>query len=151
MTYRVLYVSQGADNLTGADLASILQSAHDYNQSAGITGLLLFHKGTFLQLLEGDREQIENLLRKIEKDSRNQELDVIHEEESGARMFSDWSMSFVPLDPNDPVPLDSSLVNIMDPKDLMDRVSGKTDALANFFTNVLKEKVGSDRLGKTTH
>ncbi|MEM7363377.1 MAG: BLUF domain-containing protein, partial [Pseudomonadota bacterium] len=37
---------------------------------AGVTGMLLYHEGSFLQALEGDRAVVEALYERIEEDPR---------------------------------------------------------------------------------
>jgi Sensors of blue-light using FAD len=50
--YRLVYRSTGMGVLSGADLDRILLRAKASNAGAGITGLMLFNEGTFLQALE---------------------------------------------------------------------------------------------------
>jgi hypothetical protein len=56
---------------------------------------LLYHNGTFLQVLEGPQDAVLGLVERIEKDPRNSNIDRMFEEEAPARMFSDWSMAYV--------------------------------------------------------
>ena len=41
------------------------------NPASGVTGMLLYGNGTFLQALEGDEKVVADLYGKIEKDSRH--------------------------------------------------------------------------------
>jgi hypothetical protein len=151
MTYRLLYMSKSVGDLSEVDLARILESARRHNPERGITGVLLFHRGMFLQVLEGGRDDIQALVRTIESDPRNEELDVIYEDEAGQRLFRDWSMSYVPLDDADLEPFSDAEDAVVRPDELLRRVADNPDIVAAFFAKVLNDKVGPDRLGQTLH
>ena len=151
MNFRLLYVSKAADNLTSEDLTLILKSAHSFNPTHDITGLLLLHEGTFLQVLEGDRDTVMALLQKIEDDPRNEELDVIFEEESGDRLFGNWSMNYLPLNSQDMAPSTELANAVIEPEELYSRISEQPNAVAEFFVNVLKDKVKVDPVDPTIH
>jgi hypothetical protein len=53
-----------------------------------------------LQLLEGDKNKVENLFNIISKDSRHREVTLIFEENINERIFPSWSMAFHEFDDN---------------------------------------------------
>jgi hypothetical protein len=55
----------------------ILQTARKANSLLGISGLLLYRMGHFVQLLEGDEEAVLKLYQKIQLDSRHKECKVL--------------------------------------------------------------------------
>lgn len=59
--------------------------------------MLLHHSGSFLQVLEGEKEKVEALYDKIERDPRHGAT-LILVKETGPRAFGDWSMGFAELD-----------------------------------------------------
>lgn len=80
--------------LTQNDLHDILQESRNYNPQQNITGCLLYFKGEFLQILEGQKEEIEILFEKIRNDNRHTHVNLISLEPAEGRMYPDWSMAF---------------------------------------------------------
>lgn len=99
MNYLV-YVSQARQGLGAADLEAILATSRRKNPSCGISGMLLFasgrdgRRGSFMQLLEGDRGALETLRTTIFADPRHHTKIVIEQGEKPGRDFADWSIAF---------------------------------------------------------
>ena len=53
--HQLVYVSAATHAFTKSELLELLNKARANNQRLGITGLLLFKDGDFIQLLEGDK------------------------------------------------------------------------------------------------
>jgi len=68
------------------------------NTKTGVTGLLLYHDGNFMQLLEGDTSQVMATFDRIKKDPRHTGCITLVNEPVSERLFSDWSMAFRNLD-----------------------------------------------------
>lgn len=98
MTYRLIYSSKSNGELTDEDLESILAVARTQNKKAGITGMLLFHDGSFIQVLEGDREKVQSLLKKISADARHSDVELLFEDFETERLFGQWQMAFLTTD-----------------------------------------------------
>ena len=88
--YRLVYVSAATVAFSKADLLDLLTKARDKNQKAGITGMLLYHDGDFLQLIEGERSAVQSLFEVIKADPRHSGTIVVDEEEADERVFADW-------------------------------------------------------------
>ncbi|NCV38941.1 MAG: BLUF domain-containing protein [Betaproteobacteria bacterium] len=69
-----------------------------HNSDHSITGLLLYDQGSFCQVLEGEKKDLKNLYKKIEKDPRHFNVNLISEKDIDIREFSAWSMRFINLD-----------------------------------------------------
>jgi hypothetical protein len=91
---QVVYSSSSTALLTPQDLAEILDVARRNNEDADITGMLLYRRGQFLQVLEGPEEQLASLLAKLVKDPRHHHVQVLLDGYVGARAFGAWSMAF---------------------------------------------------------
>jgi hypothetical protein len=91
---QVIYASAATREWTPEELLHLLHGARQRNTALGITGLLGYNTGTFLQLLEGPPARVRGLLRRIEKDPRHGELTVLLERVVQTRFFPDWSMGF---------------------------------------------------------
>lgn len=94
MPYHVVYVSSASQPFSKAALLDLLEKARNKNISLGVTGMLLFKDGNFMQVLEGEREIVTNLAKTIESDPRHKDFILLIQGTSENRFFSDWSMGF---------------------------------------------------------
>lgn len=89
----LLYVSFATRRMSDADLVELAaQSARD-NRILDVTGILMYEDGIFLQVLEGDRDVVRDLMQKIVEDKRHERLAVLLEEDVERRHFPDWHMA----------------------------------------------------------
>ncbi len=88
------YVSRSAEPMAPAELLELLYQCRTNNRKRGITGLLLYANGTFLQALEGEDEVIDELIGMISNDPRHAEVQIIQRKEVPERQYSEWSMGF---------------------------------------------------------
>jgi Sensors of blue-light using FAD len=95
MPFRLIYSSEAAPGLARVELEEMLAESRIRNQAHGITGVLLFVEGAFLQILEGEKADVHNLMARIELDPRHRGIKVFYEEEVGDRAFASWSMAYL--------------------------------------------------------
>ena len=69
--HRLIYVSAAREEMSPEQLDSILAVARKNNEPAGVTGLLLFHDGSFFQVLEGPKDAAIRIFYVIERDHRH--------------------------------------------------------------------------------
>ena len=74
----VVYVSAAAQEMSPVGLYGLLTRARESNQSNQITGVLLYAEGTFVQVLEGPRDNVNAVLSKIEQDDRHRDMLVLY-------------------------------------------------------------------------
>ncbi|NJO38997.1 MAG: BLUF domain-containing protein [Rhizobiales bacterium] len=89
-----VYASAASKSLTTADLDKMLTAARARNEQAGITGILLYHDGSFLQVLEGEEEVVSEIYERIVQDPRHCALNLVFRGAIEARNFGAWSMGF---------------------------------------------------------
>jgi hypothetical protein len=87
-----MYVSRASDSVNQNELVAILKKSKANNVGTGITGVLCFSAGIFLQVLEGGRSQVSALYNKIATDPRHHDVVLLSFEEVGERSFAGWSM-----------------------------------------------------------
>lgn len=92
--YRLVYVSAATIPFSKADLLALLSKAREKNDACGITGMLLYKDGDFLQLIEGQQSAVKSLFGIIKSDPRHSGTIVVEEEETAERLFESWSMGF---------------------------------------------------------
>ena len=92
--FSLLYLSGSTVPFTAKDLRDLLAKSRENNSKLGISGMLLFKGGNFLQVLEGKKETVVALYEKITRDPRHHQITTLLEETSTKRDFPDWSMGF---------------------------------------------------------
>jgi Sensors of blue-light using FAD len=97
MLVRLLYVSRAVDQDSAKAIESILETSRAHNLSNGITGVLCYGGGVFLQAIEGGREAVNRLYNHIVADSRHTDVALLHFEEITERRFGGWTMGTVNL------------------------------------------------------
>jgi len=96
----LVYVSSARHRLERPALNAILDTARRNNPALGVTGMLLYRDGGFMQALEGEEAVVRDLYARIARDRRHQGLITILAEPAERREFADWSMGFENLDPS---------------------------------------------------
>ena len=98
MLVRCLYASRAVEPMAPHALDRILDKSRKNNLVRGITGLLCYSNGTFVQVLEGGREAVSTLLGTLHTDNRHTGLQLLLFEEIDERHFGNWSMGKVNVD-----------------------------------------------------
>ena len=93
--YELVYLSRASRRFSQSDLTDLLAQSRRDNLADGITGLLLYAEGHFMQLLEGSKEKIESLMLRIESDPRHHDVRILEGGPVACRQFSEWSMAFL--------------------------------------------------------
>lgn len=100
--YQLIYVSTAVEQMSPDQLRELLSVSRRNNTGDGVTGMLLYHEGSFFQVLEGDEDAVLGVFRRVEQDSRHRMVTVLMEQEVPKRAFGDWSMAFRSLGEFDP-------------------------------------------------
>ena len=93
-TFQLLYISAANHDFTEEELEALLIKARSNNEKVNVSGMLLYHEGSFIQALEGPKEQVEKIYQKISKDTRHTETRILFKGDSRQRDFHGWSMGF---------------------------------------------------------
>ncbi len=97
MLSRIIYVSTAVGPVTTAVTGTILRSAQAHNPANGITGVLCQGRGLYLQVLEGERSQVEALYARIALDKRHHHLKLHQQESISRRRYGKWAMAHVDM------------------------------------------------------
>jgi hypothetical protein len=84
------------------ELAALLNESRTWNNDHGITGMLLYvegrfieqNEGRFMQVLEGDEQEVKLIFEKIKTDIRHFHLIVLDIGSQTERVFNNWTMGF---------------------------------------------------------
>lgn len=123
--YTLTYFSKSS--LTG-DIESIKQQINDIllvaqekNSRKAVTGALLYSGGYFIQVLEGEQSDVEEIFEAIMCDDRHTDITVLTNKYLASRSFSKWSMALAGVQEQMSPRLDGLLVA---PEELVETESG---------------------------
>jgi hypothetical protein len=94
----LVYVSSAVGTLAEHDILNLLRASRENNLRDGITGVLLYKGGNFMQVLEGPEGRVLSLAEKLSKDSRHWGMRRLIQKRIRVRSFAQWPMAFHNLD-----------------------------------------------------
>jgi Sensors of blue-light using FAD len=95
--YQLIYHSYASVDFGTDDLLKMLIDARISNERKNITGMLLYHDAQFLQMLEGNKQVLQELSDKIFDDPRHFGAARLSFNRVDSRDFLSWSMGFANL------------------------------------------------------
>ena len=97
--HRLVYLSRneilGDEHAVSTEITQILRTARKYNIKQDVTGALMFNAGCFAQVLEGEKDQIQSIFDRIEKDERHSSVVILDFSPVQSRIFPEWSMAYI--------------------------------------------------------
>jgi len=93
----LVYVSAAVTWFSERELRALLAQCRLSNAQTGITGMLLYKDGNFMQALEGEERTVRALEARIACDRRHQGMVTLTSGHTAQRQFSDWTMGFYDL------------------------------------------------------
>jgi hypothetical protein len=91
---QLIYTSVATRDFSDEELADILRTAVRNNQQRGVTGLLLYSHGSFMQVIEGEAAVIDALIAAIKTDPRHHGIEEQLRTQIQEREFDQWHMGF---------------------------------------------------------
>ena len=95
---RLTYTSVAVSSFTTDDLREVVAKSQRNNSRDGVTGFLTYSAPVFTQSLEGRRDAVQGVYKRIAADPRHGDLRVLALRDIDCREFGDWSMELVHLD-----------------------------------------------------
>lgn len=96
--YEIIYLSLADHEVSADELSALKNQVSGKNQLTGISGMLIYHRREFMQLIEGEKDTVIALYEKISRDTRHQQLHLLWEGPIEERNFARWSMACVAMD-----------------------------------------------------
>ena len=93
----LIYVSRAAGNLSDAEYFDLETTSIVNNTRNQITGVLFFDNRNFMQIIEGPKAAIDQVMARIHQDPRHDSIVVHSEGVKLERSFPDWHMAFSDL------------------------------------------------------
>ncbi|QOD60322.1 BLUF domain-containing protein [Polaribacter haliotis] len=139
--YQLNYHSKSIDNLSFTDLENILAEANTFNSSINITGCLIYHNNSFVQILEGEKKDVLEVFSKIKKDKRHHKVNVLWENKTDKRYFEEWNMAYYQPNVSN---IKLFVNNLLLLSEFSEKSSG---ALLSFWANV-KSVIGNGKINE---
>ena len=98
---QMAYASAATEPFSPAQLQDLLALARKRNTAARVTGMLLYLRGSFFQVIEGPADVVHGLYETISADPRHHRIRLLLHEPIPQRSFADWSMGLARLDAAD--------------------------------------------------
>lgn len=98
MLHRLIYVSASPSSLPQGEVAELLAGSRRRNADIDVTGLLLYHDGSFVQVIEGPADNVSALFQTIRKDPRHRGVITLWSGPVTSRAFPDWRMGFASVE-----------------------------------------------------
>lgn len=92
--YQLIYISSATKSLARDEFSELVALSKSKNEAMGVTGVLMFKDGNFMQVLEGEQEVISKLYSTIQEDSRHTLVSIIQEGPISLREYPSWSSTY---------------------------------------------------------
>ncbi len=92
--HAIAYVSSAARELSDAELAAMRSESLGHNLAAGITGVLLYCEGNFMQYIEGPQEAVRALFARVHASALHHQVRELMNGPIAQREFADWRVGF---------------------------------------------------------
>lgn len=92
---QVIYASAATTPFTPQALRGLLAKSRSRNTLYDVSGMLLYHGGSIVQVLEGSEESVNLIFASVEKDPRHDRIRCLSRGPIKTREFDAWSMGFV--------------------------------------------------------
>jgi hypothetical protein len=133
----IVYLSTAVKLMNDDELIEILKVARENNAARNISGVLLYSEGTFLQVLEGNEEDLDSIFGEIQKDRRHKNIIALIDEPISEKNFADWSMGFASVKQDKA----EGLIGYLKAYDRVESKGGNSPAVTT-----LKTFIGSNKL-----
>lgn len=102
MIRSLTYMSSASTPFEAKQMTALLLQSRENNDRHGLTGMLLYKNGRFMQVLEGAEKEVRERYAVIAADPRHTDLKTLLDESIERRRFPQWSMGV-------PDPVDADL------------------------------------------
>ena len=92
--FGVTYTSEASRPLSAEDLDRLLVSARSRNSLVGVTGVLLYGEGRFVQYFEGMRDGVDDVYARIKRSDLHRNVMELEHQRISQRLFNRWFMGF---------------------------------------------------------
>lgn len=132
----IAYISTANfDGPIEGDIIDIVETAKTMNPKFDISGVLFFNQGLFMQVIEGEKAHLDQLMQNIMKDPRHTDIRVLLNEPANARGFPTWNMDCFNLTADGPIDREK-LVQLS--HEYRENLLPRADAFVTFYKAILE-------------
>jgi hypothetical protein len=91
---QLAYISRATEPFEEDELFQLIDHSQKNNKARGLSGMLVYNSGYFLQLLEGPAPTVEALMERIARDPRHVEIKRVFEKRGAQPIFGSWYMAY---------------------------------------------------------
>jgi len=95
----ITYVSSAVLQFRESTLLDLVDQCQVNNNRLGVTGVLVYSDGNFMQVIEGPDLVTRTLYDRIKRDDRHRDVTTVHTQSLESREFQGWSMAYNILAP----------------------------------------------------
>ena len=95
----ITYVSSAVSRFNETGLLDLVDQCQQNNKRLGITGILVYSDGNFMQVIEGADLPTLALYERIRRDVRHKDVTTVHHQSIEVCEFAGWSMAYNILPP----------------------------------------------------
>jgi hypothetical protein len=96
---QLIYTSQVSTDFREHEIPELLKAIRPANAKLQITGMLFFLRTAFLQVLEGEADNVDRAYARVLIDKRHTQVMTISRDPIEERSFPNWTMDFATIDP----------------------------------------------------
>jgi hypothetical protein len=96
----IAYLSSASRTLKQEDLDFIVAESRRLNAASGVTGVLLYCDGNFMQYFEGDAAAVATTYTRVLASTRHHCVSELMNEPIAEREFAQWSLGFAQATPD---------------------------------------------------
>ncbi len=97
MLKTICYISSSTQNDSLENIKEMYSKAKANNSKNNISGILIYHNGNYLQVLEGTHKDVDQTYIRISKDSRHKNIIKVINSDTEYRIFEDYNFGFTIL------------------------------------------------------
>ncbi|MBP2833668.1 BLUF domain-containing protein [Aquimarina sp. U1-2] len=94
MRYIISYVSTVHPDVSSTDISQLMDYVRTYNNTIGLTGILMYSEGNFFQVLEGEEKLVKMMFERIKQDSKHYNIIKMLDSQMNTNSFSEYHSSF---------------------------------------------------------
>jgi hypothetical protein len=94
MLHQVIYTSYLKNNFNEDNFFSQLMLSRQSNAQNNITGMLFYAGGKYIQLIEGPKNSVTQLMGNIHQDERHYDIEILADTSIGYRNFANRPMEY---------------------------------------------------------
>ncbi|MDT0645897.1 BLUF domain-containing protein, partial [Zunongwangia sp. F260] len=96
MRHAICYVSNADKHLTTSEINELLIFCEENNSQNDIKGVLLYSEGNFFQVIEGEKEKIIGLWKKIQQDQRHYGIISVIDRSISKGSYDNYKATIIP-------------------------------------------------------